>query len=414
MSLSIRAIKFQIPIVIININKREMESKIWKSMGRFIHVNSLVVFLALMVSCQKTEKVPPSLKETFKDKFFIGTAINVSQIRGDKPEEAKLLFAEFNSITPEDDMQWMYIHPSIDTFNFEVIDQYVDLGETNNMFIIGHNLLWHSMLAKDVFKREQIGDLANDTLLIDSLTLMNRIEDHISNIVGRYKGRINGWDVVNEALNEDGSLRESNFLKIAGEGYIPRAFEFANEADPGAELYYNDYNLVEPAKRDGAIRIVKNLQEKGIRIDGVGVQAHWELDYPPLEIIEECILAYSDAGVKVMFTELDISVLPSPWRMPSADISVRFANNETMNPYPEGLPDSIGTALANRYREIFELFNKHSDKISRVTFWGLHDGVSWKNDFPIRGRTDYTMLFDRNLKPKEAYWTVVDMKSKEK
>jgi len=127
------------------------------------------------------------------------------------------------------------------------------------------------------------------------------------------------------------------------------------------------------------------------------------LDYPPLEKIEECILAYSDAGVKVMFSELDISVLPSPWRMPSAD----------MNPYPEGLPDSIGTELANRYREIFELFDKHSDKISRVTFWGLHDGVSWKNDFPIKGRTDYAMLFDRNLKPKEAYWTVVDMKSKE-
>jgi endo-1,4-beta-xylanase len=165
-----------------------------------------------------------------------------------------------------------------------------------------------------------------------------------------------------------------------------------------------------PAKRDGAVRIVRALQEKGVRVDGVGIQAHWELNYPSIAEIENSILAYSELGVKVMFTELDISVLPSPWRMPSADISIRFENNETMNPYPDGLPDSVDVALAERYRDIFALFNKHQDKISRVTFWGLHDGISWKNGFPIRGRTDYPLLFDRELKPKKAYWEIVGLK----
>jgi endo-1,4-beta-xylanase len=214
---------------------------------------------------------------------------------------------------------------------------------------------------------------------------------------------------VNEALNADGSLRESNFLKIAGEGYIEKAFEFANEADPVAELYYNDYNMTEPAKRAGAIDLIKKLQQKGIRIDGVGLQAHWGLDYPSLKHIEESINDYVALGIKVMFTELDISVLPSPWRMPSADISIRFENNETMNPYVNGMPDSIDVALAKRYKNIFALFNKHQDKISRVTFWGLHDGDSWKNGFPIKGRTDYPLLFDRDLKPKKAYAEVVDL-----
>ena len=173
-------------------------------------------------------------------------------------------------------------------------------------------------------------------------------------------------------------------------------------------MYYNDYNLVNADKRDGAISILKNRQSKGIKINGVGIQAHWGLKYPSLEEIETAIGMYSALGIHVMFTELDISVLPSPWHMPSADISVKFENNPTMNPYPNHLPDSVQHQLANRYAEIFEQFNKHADKISRVTFWGLHDGLSWKNNFPIQGRTDYPLLFDRNLKPKKAYHAVIE------
>ncbi len=354
----------------------------------------------VLVGIQLSFKGKSSLKAAFKNKYLIGVAVNRSQIHQKDEKETKLITSQFNSLTAENDMKWMHIHPEKDKFNFEHADALVKLGEDNDMFVVGHTLIWHSQLAQWVFK-------ADDGGTIDRVELKNRMKDHIYAIVGRYKGRIKGWDVVNEALEEDGSFRKSKFLEIAGESFIEKAFQYAHDADPEAELYYNDYNLVNEDKRDGAIEIVKNLKSKGIRIDGVGIQAHWELNYPSLEKIEEAIEMYAEQGVKVMFTELDISPLPSPWRMPTAEVSVKFKNNPTMNPYPDELPDSMQVKLADRYAEIFELFNKHADKISRVTFWGLHDGVSWKNDFPIRGRTDYTLLFDRQLKPKMAFDKVI-------
>ncbi len=342
-----------------------------------------------------------TLKETFKDNFLIGVAVNRFQINQRNKAETALITSQFNALTAENDMKWMYIHPKEDTFNFEQSDKLVEFAEANDMFVVGHTLVWHSQLAPWVFKLDN-GDTVNASQLTD------RIKKHISAIVGKYKGKIDGWDVVNEALAEDGSYRKSPFYTIGGEAFIEDAFRFAQEADPEAELYYNDYNLINPEKRDGAIRIINHLKSKGIKIDGVGVQAHWSLEEPTIEEIETAIELYSETGVKVMFTELDISVLPSPWNSPTADVSVRFENNPTMNPYPNGLPDSVQTQLAERYAAIFELFNKHSDKIGRVTFWGLHDGLSWKNNFPIRGRTDYTLLFDREMQPKKAFSAVID------
>lgn len=341
-----------------------------------------------------------TLKDAFRDKFLIGVAVNRSQVYQKNEAETKLITSQFNSLTAENDMKWMNIHPKADEFNFEHADKLVALAEANNMFVVGHTLVWHSQVAPWVFKTDDGGK-------IDSVELIKRLKDHISTIVGRYKGKIKGWDVVNEALAEDGSLRKSQFLAIGGPSFIEKAFQFAHEADPNAELYYNDYNIENPEKRDGAIKIIKNLQAKGIKIDGVGIQGHWGLQYPPIEQIEQAIEMYGALGVKVMFTELDISVLPNPSRMPTADISARSAGNPAMNPYPDGMPDSVATQLADRYAAVFKLFNKHADKISRVTFWGLHDGLSWKNNFPIQGRTDYTLLFDRNLQPKKAYHAVV-------
>jgi endo-1,4-beta-xylanase len=366
------------------------------------------IFAALL-SCnsQSASEVEEEkgLKDYYSGSYLMGAAIFPGLFNDSL--SSNLIKTHFNCLTAENDMKWALVHPALKEFTFDRADKIVEYASRNNIKVIGHTLVWHSQLGKGVFVDENSGDAE---ALVDSATLMSRIKDHIFTVAGRYKGKIHGWDVVNEALNEDGTLRESNFLKIAGEGYIQKAFEFAHEADPGAELYYNDYNLVMPAKRDGAVRIVRALQEKGVQVDGVGIQAHWELNYPSIAEIENSILAYSELGVKVMFTEMDISVLPSPWRMPSADISIRFENNETMNPYPDGLPDSVDVALAERYRDIFALFNKHQDKISRVTFWGLHDGISWKNGFPIRGRTDYPLLFDRELKPKKAYWEIVGLK----
>ena len=342
----------------------------------------------------------PQLKDLFDDKFLLGVAINRSQIHKRKEAEHKIITSHFNSVTAENDMKWMHIHPKKEQYNFEHADKFVALAEANQMFAVGHTLVWHSQLAPWVFKTDDGG-------MIDSIELMSRMKDHIFTIVGRYKGRIKGWDVVNEALAEDGSLRKSPFLTLAGESFIEKAFQWAHEADPEAELYYNDYNMVNKRKRDGAIRIIKNLQDKGIKIDGVGIQAHWGLTYPSLEEIETAIQMYADLGVDVMFTEMDISVLPRPSNAATADVSARFQNTPALDPYVDGLPDSVQDQLAKRYAEIFRLFNKYSDKISRVTFWGLHDGVSWKNNFPVRGRTDYSLLFDRNLKPKKAYNAVI-------
>lgn len=346
-----------------------------------------------------TEKTP-SLKNAFEPHFYMGAALNRHQINESIPEVSSLLPTEFNSITPENIMKWMYIHPKEDTFNFEMADKFVNLGEKHGMHIIGHTLVWHSQLAPWV------------NAIQDSAELANHIENHINMIAGRYKGKIHGWDVLNEALNDDGTLRESIFLKVIGEDYIRQAFDLASKADPEAELYYNDYSLVNPNKRKGVVKLVKDLQANGTKIDGVGMQAHWDLNYPALEEIENSILEYSALGVKVMFTELDITVIPNPWDLQGADVEKNFEGSEFMNPYPESLPDSIQNQLAKRYEDIFRIFLKHEDKISRVTFWGIDDGQSWKNDWPIRGRTNYPLLFDRKYQPKKAYYSIMALTEK--
>ena len=340
-----------------------------------------------------------SLKNTFNDDFYIGAALNRAQIEERIPEVVALLPKEFNSITAENMMKWMYIHPGPDSFQFTMADQFVELGEQSDMFIVGHTLVWHSQLAPWV---QEVKDGAE---------LMNHLENHIKRIVSRYKGKVDGWDVVNEALNEDGTLRESIFLDLIGKDYLQKAFALTSAIDPEAELYYNDYNLVQYKKRKGAIQLIKDIQASGVKIDGVGIQAHWGLDHPSLETIDTSIREYAELGIKVMFTELDINVIPNPWDLEGADVNQNFEGSEKMNPYPDLLPDSIQNQLAERYRDIFDLFLKHKDNISRVTFWGVDDGQSWKNNWPIKGRTDYPLLFDRDYKPKKAYHSIIALKS---
>lgn len=340
----------------------------------------------------------PSLKSTFQDNFYMGAAISKEQITGVNTAEILLLEEQFNSISPENDLKWERIHPEVDSFYFDIADKYVALGKKNDMNIIGHALIWHSQLAPWMHE------------IKDSLTMAHHVENHINTIVGRYKGKIDTWDVVNEALNEDGSLRESPFLKVMGDQYINYAFHLASIADPDAELVYNDYNLWKPEKREGVIRLVKQLQSKGIKIDGVGMQAHWSLLGPTIEDIENSIIAYAELGVKVMITELDVTVLPNPWDIDGAAVEQNYDQYEgdpTMNPYPEKLSDSAKVQLSKRYEDIFKLFLKHQDKISRVTFWGINDGNSWLNNWPIKGRTNYPLLFDRESQPKEAYYSLL-------
>jgi len=239
-------------------------------------------------------------------------------------------------------------------------------------------------------------------------TLLRRMRDHIHTVVGRYKDRVDGWDVVNEALSEDGSLRETKWLQIIGEDYIAKAFQYAHEADPDAELYYNDYSLERPAKREGAVRLVRSLQEKDITVDGIGTQAHHRLDSPSPAAQAATIETFAALGVDVMVTELDIAILPRPEEHWGADITKRTELRDELNPYPEVLPDSMHEALARRYAELFRVFLEHHDVLSRVTFWGATDANSWLNDWPIEGRTSYPLLFNRHNEPKPAFRAVVE------
>lgn len=371
----------------------------------YLYLLGFLLPILFLANCgDPTAKTPlesastiPSLKTNFRAAFTIGAALNEAQIlETDKPGIA-LIKKEFSTITPENNMKWMYIHPTVDSFNFSITDQYVNLGNKNNMHVVGHALLWHS----------QIGEYMNEVK--DSATMAGYIDDHIRKVAGHYKGKIDAWDVVNEALNEDGSLRESNFLKVMGPAYLEQAFRTAAEVDPNADLIYNDYNMWKPEKRAGAVKLVKNLQDKGIKVDGIGMQAHWSLVGPDLKDVENSILAYSELGVKVMFTELDVTALPNPWDLEGAEISQNFEGSPFMDPYTDGLPDSMQVKLADRYHDIFKLFLKHQDKISRVTFWGVNDGGSWLNNWPIENRTNHPLFFDRNYLPKPAYHKVMDL-----
>lgn len=341
-----------------------------------------------------------SLKQVFNSKFKIGVALNKNQIRQRQQKENELIKREFSSLTAENVMKWEEIHPKKDRYNFKTPDLLVSLSQDNNQDLIGHTLVWHNQIPRWV-TREGNGSL------LDKNSLFRNITDHISAVAGRYKGKIRGWDVVNEAILDDGSYRENDFYNISGEEYIFKSFEIANRIDPEAELYYNDFSMYKTEKCNAAVLLANKIRERGLRIDGIGLQAHWGLDYPSIDEIEKSILTIYEAGYRIHFTELDIDVLPNMWEIEGADLSDNFKSNDQLNPYKSSLPDSISNLLSNRYSEIFKLFSKHSDKIDRVTFWGLSDGHSWKNDWPAKGRTNYPLLFDRENNPKQAYMDII-------
>jgi endo-1,4-beta-xylanase len=344
----------------------------------------------------------PALKDVFDDDFRVGVALSLDQISGNDPSAVALVEKHFNSITPENILKWEEVQPEQGRFNFEPVDRYVEFGEKRDMHIVGHTLVWHVQTPDWVFQDES-------GRALDREALLNRMKEHIFTVMGRYKGRIHGWDVVNEAIDADGQLRKSKWLEIIGEDYILKAFEFAREADPSAQLFYNDYNSDVTPKCEGMIRLIKNLQSEDVRLDGVGIQGHLFLDYPRVEDIESSIIALSKLGVKLMITELDVSVLPF-YPVDAAAVDISSFDGEWQkknNPYPNSLPDSVQRDLADRYAQLFSLFHKHRDKISRVTFWAVHDGQSWRSYLPIRGRTDYPMLFDRQCQPKPAFDAVI-------
>lgn len=340
------------------------------------------------------------LKAAFKDHFLIGAALNRAQIYEEDVRGSNIVKTQFNTISPENVLKWESVQPKPNQFTFDAADRYVAFGEKNGMFIIGHTLIWHNQTPAWVFTGAN-GKLVNRN------ELLKRMRKHIFTVVNRYKGKIQGWDVVNEALNEDGSLRESLWLKIIGKDYIAKAFEFAHEADPQAELYYNDYSLENTSKLNGAVKLVKYLQKNKIPIQAIGLQGHNNLTFPTLKQQENALLEFAKLGIKINITELDVSVLPDPEGFSGAEVTLDYAKQEKLDPYKNELPYEVEQKLASRYAELFGVFIKHSEKISRITFWNVTDADSWLNDFPVRGRTNYPLLFDRKGNPKHAFEAVL-------
>lgn len=362
---------------------------------KFKTTTLLASILTVGLSCQggstTNQSSEPSLKDAKANSFHMGVALNTNQVAGKDSLALGVIKKHFNSIVAEDCMKSETIHPEEDVYNFGPADEFVQFGEDNDMFIVGHCLIWHSQLSPWFCVDENGNNVTPEVL-------KQRMKDHITTIVGRYKGRVHGWDVVNEAINDDGSYRNSKFYQILGEEYIPFAFQYAHEADPDAELYYNDYSMFVPSRREGVISLVNSLKEKGLRIDAIGMQGHYVMGSPTPEQVEESIIKFGETGTKVMFTEFDMALLPR--NAQGADISAREDGRDAVNPYADSLPDNVSQEWNNWMKTYFDMFQRNSNIISRVTMWGLTDGDSWLNNWPIEGRTDYALLFDRNYEPK--------------
>ncbi len=371
-------------------------------------MRNLTLILVLVVSvlgCSAENQAPETFKDAFEGKFVVGAALNTYQIDGQDPKALELVKKQYNTIVAENCMKSGLIQPQEGVFDFGDADKFIEFGEENNMHIVGHTLIWHSQAPRWFFVDEEGNDVSPEVL-------KERMRTHIFTVMRRYKGRVHGWDVVNEAVEDNGELRNSKFLQILGDDYLRFAFEFAREADPSAELYYNDYSLANPSKRDGVVRMVKKLQSQGVKVDGIGMQGHYALDGPTIEEIENSINAFSALGANVMITELDITVLPWPGQSVTAEVSTSFEFQSEYNPFADGMTDEAFAQLNQRYIDMFNLFLKHSDKITRVTFWGVADHHSWKNNWPVRGRTDYPLLFDRNYEAKPAVKKILENAAK--
>jgi endo-1,4-beta-xylanase len=376
---------------------------------KVVPLRLVIAFWLCATGCLHTKQVSAqnkknnTLKEAYKNAFLMGMAVNDAIVSGTDKASQDIVVKQFNSITLENSMKAALINPQPGVFNFAPADAFVAFGEAHKMFIIGHTLVWHNQAPAWFFTNAEGKPNTKEEQI-------ERLRNHIKTVAGRYAGRVHAWDVVNEVIDDDGGYRPTLWVNAFGNGdtLVKYAFKFASEFAPNTELYYNDFNAWRPAKRDGIVRMVKMLQKEGIRIDGVGIQGHWGLNYPKTTYIEAAIDAYAACGVKVMITEMDVDVLPLTKEgqiigQGMSDKQFQLEEFKTfLDPYPKGLPDSIQRLLAKRYEELFRIFYGRKAKITRVTFWGVHDGMSWKNDYPIPGRANYPLLWDRLRQPKPA------------
>ncbi|MDR3526463.1 MAG: endo-1,4-beta-xylanase [Rhizomicrobium sp.] len=351
-------------------------------------LKSMLIGLAAAAVITVPALAAGGMKDAYKDAFVIGAALNAGEITGSNKLADPILAKHFNSISPENDLKWEKIEPKEGHYDFAVPDAYVALGEKNHFYTVGHVLVWHSQTPAWVFEGKNGGPATKEELLA-------RLKEHIFTVVGRYKGKIKSWDVVNEVVGDDGKMRQSPWYKIGGEELFVKAFQWAHEADPAAELTYNDYNIEMPYKRAEALAFVKRMKAAGAPITQVGIQGHYTLDVPDLKDLDDTISEFAKLGVKVAITELDIDVLPRPNLGATADVALHLAEDPKLNPYVKGLPDDVQKKLAERYGTVFAICLKHKDVITRVTLWGVTDADSWHNGWPIPNRTAHSLLFDR-------------------
>ena len=358
-----------------------------------LNVVAMLGLIILGVSCAYVaeiaeERPVPSLKEVFKDYFPIGVSIGIPMIS--TPQFRDFLLKQFNSVTAENQMKMNGLHPSDGMFHFDNADRIVNFALQNNIKVRGHTLIWHGSTPEGFF-------FGNDMKPLDKELLLKKMENYIKTVVGHFKGRVYCWDVVNEAV-ADGveNFRRSMWLKYIGKDYVEKAFRWAHEADPGALLFYNDYNAIIPGKRQKIYNLIKRLKKKGVPIHGVGIQGHWYLNWPPIHDVKSAIKIYASLGVEVQITEMDISFYS--WE----DRSSRYRR----------LTDRMEVRQAKRYKELFEVFRKYPDVITGVTLWGLYDGHTWLDFFPVKGRKNWPLLFDVGLEPKKAFWEIVEFRNR--
>lgn len=342
------------------------------------------------------------LKDLYQDDFYLGTAISHQQVMASEPTFLHLVTREFNAVTLENSMKWSLLQPQPGQWRWDAADKFMDFAGQHQLYTVGHVLVWHSQVPGWVFKDDHGKTLGRKALLA-------RMENHIQTVAGRYAGRMSAWDVVNEAIDQ-GEWRKSQWFNIIGEDFMDMAFRYARAADPKAQLIYNDYNMHDPAKRAFLVAYLDAAKKRGVPIEGVGLQGHVGLDYPDIDQFEASLKAYAKVGMRLHITELDMDVLPVAWKFTGAEISTSFKYSDELNPYTKGLPAKIEKRMTERYVAFFKLFLKYRDHIDRVTLWGVSDKDSWKNDFPVKGRTNYPLLFDRSYMPKPCYHAIANLK----
>jgi endo-1,4-beta-xylanase len=337
-----------------------------------------------------------TLRQAAGERMLIGAAIGARSLG--RPELAALLAEQFSCVTAENEMKPVSLQRVRGSFTFEGADRIVNFAKDHDMQVIGHTLCWHSQAPQWLFQDERGQPLGREAALAN-------LRAHIDTVVKHFKGKVKGWDVVNEAINDapEPYLRNTPARRAIGDDYVLKAFEFAHAADPDAELYYNDYGIDVGGKRERALRLIRQIKEARLRIDAVGIQGHWQLASPSLAEIERGIQAFIGERLRVMITEMDIDVLPRN-RGQGADINA--TEREGRDPYRAGLPDDVQRSLADRYGALFAMFRRYP-QIARVTLWGVSDADSWLNNFPVRGRTNHPLLFDRQLRPKPAFSAVI-------